>query len=59
MPWFKYGVAGCGFLSIATRSSVALASRSSDDVFSICTCAGKNSIVSVILSPLVAGMYTL
>ena len=52
-------VSGCGFFSIAMRSLIALASQSSDDVCGICTCSGKNSIMSVVLSPLVAEIYTL
>ena len=50
---------GVVFFNIAMRSSVALASPSSDDVVGICTCFGKNSIVSVVRTPLVTGMYTL
>ena len=59
VPWSRTGVGGFGFFSIAMRSSVALASLSSDDVFGICTCSRKNLLVSVVLSPLGAGIYTL
>ena len=56
VPWSKNGVGGCDFCKISTRSSVALANLPSEDVLGICTCSGKNSMVSVICSPLVTGM---
>ena len=56
VPCCKNGVAGCVFCRIATRSSVVFASLSVDDVVGIVTLSGKNSIVFVVLIPLVSGM---
>ena len=59
VPWSRNGVSGCGFFSISIRFLVALANLSSDEVFGIWTCLRNNATVSVVFSPLVAGMYTL
>jgi hypothetical protein len=56
VPCCSKGVAGCGCYRIATKSSVALANLSVDDVVGISTFSGKNSSVLVVQIPLVSGM---
>jgi hypothetical protein len=55
VPCCSEGVAGCGCCRIATKSSIALANLSIDDVVGISTFSGKNSNVLVVQIPFVSG----
>ena len=56
VPCCRKGVLGCGFFSIALKSSKVAASQSSDDVVGICTCFGKKLTVDAMQTPPVSGM---